>query len=202
MVRTLAVLKLKKRISDILVFARHVAASMKNNPDFPHAPRALEALPGHIEAATRAQTAALSQPKGSAAKVKLEVGRVKLDLEHLRVFVQGMAGAMQPAEAARIIVSAGLFVKGRIARKRQGLAARAGKTSGSVHLTTKFAEKDTLYAWAYSLDQRTWTELALTQKAKTTVKSLVPGTTYFFRARALRRTGAEDWTAPIAFLVA
>jgi hypothetical protein len=201
MVRTLAVSKLKKRINDILVFARHVADSMRNNPDFPSPPPALARLAGHIDAATRAQAAVLSRTVDAATKRNGKVALVKIDVEQLRVHVQGVADAAGPEDAARIIVSAGFFVKRKVARKKQTLSAGAGKTSGSVRLTAIFAGKVALYAWAYSLDQRTWTEVAQTMKAKTTIPSLVPGTKYFFRARALHRKGWNDWSVPIAFLV-
>lgn len=201
MVRTLAILKLKKRISAVLVFAQHVADSMKDNPDFPSPPAALASLPGHIRAATRAQAAVLSRAVGLAAKRDAKLFAVRRALDLLRVYVQRLADAAQPAEAARIIASAGMFVKGKVARGKQTLAAKRGKTVGSVHLTAKFAGKVAAYAWGYSLDQRSWTELSPTMQAKTTIASLVPGTVYFFRARARHRKGADDWATPIAFLV-
>jgi hypothetical protein len=64
-----------------------------------------------------------------------------------------------------------------------------------------FAGKTAVYYWQYSLDQETWTDLPKTLVAKTTTPPLVRGKTYFFRARALRRKGLDDWSTPIAFLV-
>ena len=148
MIRTLAVLKLKKRIADILVFAQHVADSMKGNPAFPSPPRALAELSGQVQAATRAHAAVLSRTAGAAAKRDAKLKQVRLTLETLRVYVQRVADALPREEAATVIVSAGLFVKGKIARKKQTLAAKAGRASGTVRLTSETAGKDAAYSWA------------------------------------------------------
>jgi hypothetical protein len=161
----------------------------------------LARLPAHVEAATRAQAAVLSRTAGAAKRRDVKVADVRLDLEQLRVYVQGLADAAQPEDAARLIVSAGFFVKGKIARAKQTLAARAGKRRGSVHLATKFAGKTALYSWGYSVDRVRWTEVKPTMQAKTTIDSLTPGTRYFFRSRAVHRKGTDDWSTPIELLV-
>jgi hypothetical protein len=201
MARLIAVLKLKKRLNDVLVFAQHVVNSMTGNPFFPSPPPVLAKLRVDIAAAQRAQVAALSRTVGMHTKRNAKMVLVRRGLEQLRVYVQLLADAARPEDAAKIIVSAGLFVKGRVARAKQTLAARAGRTAGTVRLTTVFAGKTAVYYWQYSLDQETWTDLPKTLVAKTTTPPLVRGKTYFFRARALRRKGLDDWSTPIAFLV-
>jgi hypothetical protein len=201
MVRALAVLKLKKRTNEILVFAQHVADSMRDNPRFSPPPAVLAKLPGHIAAARHAQAAVLTRTVGLARRRDVKVRIVRDDLDRVRVHVQRVADVAGGEEAVAIIVSAGLFVKGRIARGKQTLAAKPGRMSGVVLLTAKFAGKTAAYFWAWSVDQVTWTELPKTLKAKTRVDGLVPGTIHYFRSRALTRTGMTDWTTPIAFLV-
>jgi len=73
--------------------------------------------------------------------------------------------------------------------------------SESVLLTAEVAGKVAAYHWAHAIDQETWTAVPQTLKARTTVASLVPGRKSLFRVRAVRRTGTDDWTMPVAFLV-
>ena len=85
---------------------------------------------------------------------------------------------------------------------KQALGVRQGTVSGSVVLSAKSAGKKAAYNWRYSLDQKTWTSLPQTLKAKTGVSGLTAATTYYFRSQALTPKGGEgDWGQIVSFLV-
>ena len=77
-----------------------------------------------------------------------------------------------------------------------------GSVSGTVTLTAKAAATKAAYNWQYSTDQKTWTSLPQTLKAKTAVSGLTSGTTYSFRSQALTpKEGTSDWGQVVSLLV-
>jgi len=201
MVRLAAILKLSKRVKDVIAFADHVVERMTGNPAFPAPKPTLKSVAAHVETLRRAEAATLSRTVGTVATRDGHHAKVRADLEQLRAYVQTLADAVETTQAAVLIKSAGFFLKSRAGRGRQTLSARTGRASGIVRLTAAFAGKVALYEWAYSLDQKKWLLLPPTTVAKTTVESLTPGTTAYFRTRALRRAGMGDWSTPIAFII-
>jgi beta-xylosidase len=82
------------------------------------------------------------------------------------------------------------------------LTVKQGSVSGTVTLSAKAAAKKAAYNWQYSTDQKTWTSLPQTLKAKTGVSGLTAGTTYYFRSQALTPKGGDgDWGQVISLLV-
>ncbi len=82
------------------------------------------------------------------------------------------------------------------------LAVKQGSVSGTVTLSAKAAAKKAAYNWQYSTDQKTWTSLPQTLKAKTSVSGLTSGTIYYFRSQALTpKEGTGDWGQIVALLV-
>ena len=81
-------------------------------------------------------------------------------------------------------------------------SARPGRVSGTVRLMVVSAGKLAGYNWEMSDDGgRTWTTLAPTIVARTSVPALVPLKTYRFRYRVIVRSGPRDWSQPISFVV-
>jgi len=199
--RSVAILKLPKRNNDFIVFAEHVVASMTGNPAFPAPKPPLKSVAAHVAALRRAQATTLTRTVGTAATRTSHRQKVHGDLLQLRSYVQTVADAVDAIKGAALIKSAGFFVKSRAGRGKQALSARAGRASGTVLLTAVVAGKVAAYDWACSLDQKKWSLLTQTMVAKTTVESLTPGTTVYFRTRAHRRAGVGDWSDPIAYLV-
>jgi hypothetical protein len=199
--RSVATLKLPRRINDIIAVAQHVVDSMTDNPAFPSPKPSLKSVAAHVEALRRAHAATLMRTVGTAATRDTHLNRVCDDLRQLLSYVQSFANRLDATKGAALIKSAGFSVKSRAGRGKQTLSARAGKASGAVHLTAVVAGKVAAYDWGYSLDMKKWSLLPRTLVAKTTVDSLTPGTTAYFRCSALRRTGMGDWSDPIAFVV-
>jgi hypothetical protein len=200
MVAPVAVLKLAKRINDVVAFAQHVVLSMEGNPDLPEPTLPLSTLQSDIDSLARAQAAVLSRTQGSTSARDACLDRVRWDLQRLRSYVQTVANGLDATEGARVIASSGLAVKRRGVHPKQATAALAGPVSGAVRLTAPFAGKRAAYAWEYAEGAATYSALPDTMQASTTVDALTPGRSYRFRVRARTSAGIGDWSDPVVFL--
>jgi len=199
MVRPYAVLKLDKRIHNVIAFAGHVVQSMTNNPDFPSPAPPLASVQADIDALSRAQSTVRSRLHGAAKTRDSYLATVRLDLGSLIAYVQTLAHGADVDVAAQLIASSGFFIKRRGVHPKQQAAAVPGRVSGSVRLTAPFAGKRAAYAWEVSEATGAWTALPDTTQASTRIDSLTPGCFYRFRWRALTRTGMGDWSEPVVF---
>jgi hypothetical protein len=200
MVAPVVVLKLAKRINDVIAFAQHVVLSMNGNPDLPEPTLPLPTLQSDIDALALAQAAVLSRARGSASARDACLARVVFHLQRLRVDVQTVAHGLEATEAARMIASSGFAVKRRGVHPKQPAAAVAGPVSGVVRLTAPFAGKRAVYSWEYAEGEAEWSALPDTMQASTTIDALTPGSGYRFRARARTGAGIGAWSNPIVFL--
>jgi len=198
----IAVLKLSHRINNIIAFAQTVLAAMEAaKATFPAPVPSMTAFQADIAALVTAETAALARTKGAVEirNAKLEV--VKTDLENLRTYVQTVADAANPSTAEAVVESSGMFLRKVTLPKKAELTIDQGLVTGSVVLRAKAVAKRASYDWQYSVDQKTWTSLRSTLQAKTTLSGLTAGTTYYFRVQGVVRTGEENWSGIVAFLV-
>jgi len=201
MARSIAVLKLSHRVKNVVSYAQSVASAMTNNASFPSPNPTLAQLEADVAALATAEAAVLARTKGAAEmrNTKLEV--VRGDLEKLKTYVQGVADAAPPANAEAIVQSAGMGVRKRTLHNKAEIAAKQGSVSGGVNLAAKAPAKRAAYAWQYSTDQKTWTSIPQTLKAKTGVSGLTAGTTYYFRVQVLTKTGESNVSQVTALLV-
>ena len=201
MARSIAVLKLSPRVKNVIAYAQSVASAMANNTAFPSPNPTLTAFEADVAALATAEAAVLARTKGAAEmrNTKLEV--VRGDLEKLKTYVQGVADAATPAIAEAIIQSAGMGLRKITLHNKAEIAAKQGSVTGSVNLVAKAPAKRAAYTWQYSTDQKTWTSIPSTLKAKTGVSGLTAGTTYFFRSQALTPKGEGDWGQMVSLLV-
>jgi hypothetical protein len=175
---------------------------MTGNATFPTPNPTLATFQADIEAVVTAETAALARTKGAADTRNAKLAVVKADLESLKNYVQNVVDASNPGNAESIIGSAGMAVRKVTLRNKPALAVKQGTVSGTVTLAAKAAAKKAAYNWQYSTDQKTWTSLPQTLKAKTGVSGLTSATTYSFRSQALTPKGGEsDWGQTIFLLV-
>ena len=200
MVAPVAVLKLAKRINDVVAFAQHVVLSMHGNPDLPEPTLPLSTLQSDIDSLARGQAAVLSRTRGSTSARDACLARVRLHLQRLRSYVQVVANGLEATEAARVIASSGLAVKRRGVHPKQAAAAVPGPVSGAVRVTAPFAGKRAAYAWQYAEGAAEWSALPDTMQASTTIDALTPGRFYRFRVRARTSAGIGDWSDPVVFL--
>jgi hypothetical protein len=200
--KAIAVLKLSNKVNDVIAFAQAVATSMAAaKTTFPAPVPTITAFQADIASLVTSETAAMGRTKGAVEtrNAKLEV--VKGDLENLRSYVQTVADAANPTNAAAIIESSGMNLRAVTLPDKSALKVRQGLVSGAVLLMAKAAGRRATYTWQYSSDQKTWTTLPQTLEAKTSLSGLTSATTYYFRVQALLRTGQGNWGEIVSFLV-
>jgi hypothetical protein len=197
----IAVLNLPEQAGALITYGKKVAVSLKANPQFA---KVNPTVP-EIEAAVTALDTSETAVGGGPAKTKqrnVDRRALILLLGHARDFVQGLAEQQQSAaEAEAVIVSAGMFVKKVTKPSKAELGVKQGALSGIVLLFARAVAPNAAYYWQWSTDQASWTSSPETMTAKTTINGLVAGTSYFFRFRALTRTGATEWSQVVSFLV-
>ena len=199
--RSLASLKLPKKVPALITQAQNIVQAMTNNPSFPSPTPALATVTQATHDLTTAETATLSHTKGAATtRNEKRVVLVKM-LEQLKAHVQSVADA-NVENAASMIQSAGMAVKKPAARAPRVFAAKAGTVSGSVTLVARAAARRASYEWQYSTDAgKTWLAAPNTLQAKTTVSGLTPGATVEFRYRPVTKKGEGDWSQPSSLIV-
>jgi hypothetical protein len=199
--RSIAVLKLSPRIKNVITFAQAVASAATDNASFPSPNPPLATLQADITALSIAETAVLARTKGAVEVRNAKLATLRTDLETLKAYVQGVADAANPTNAASIIESAGMTVRTITLHDKPALGVKQGSVSGSVNLAAKAPAHRASYAWQYSTDQKTWTSVPQTLQAKTGVSGLTAGTTYYFRVQVLTMTGEGDWSQIVSLLV-
>jgi hypothetical protein len=200
--RAIAVLKMSPKVKSLITFAQSVATTMTDNSTFPSPSPTLTTFQADIAALVTAETAALARAKGAADTRNAKLAVVRADLESLKNYVQNVVDASNPANAESIIGSAGMAIRKVTLHDKPALTVKQGSVSGTVTLSAKAAAKKAAYNWQYSTDQKTWTSLPQTLKAKTGVSGLTAGTTYYFRSQALTPKGGDgDWGQVISLLV-
>ena len=118
----------------------------------------------------------------------------------LKAYVQSVADA-NAAESESIIKSVGMDVGQNSSRTKPTIAVKQGKAPGSVVLEAKALPRPVQYRWQMSTDQKTWTDLPETFKAKTTIYGLTPATVYSFRLRTVTNDGPSDWSVVVSTIV-
>jgi hypothetical protein len=190
------------KVKSLITFAQSVATTMTGNTSFPSPTPPLATFQTNIAALVDAETAVVARTKGAAGTRNAKLAVVRGDLASLRTYVQGVVDAANPANGESIIGSAGMAVRKVTLHDKPALAVKQGAVSGTVTLSAKAAAVKAAYNWEYSTDQKTWTSLPQTLKAKTGVSGLTAGTTYFFRSQALTPKGGEgNWGQVVSLLV-
>jgi hypothetical protein len=200
--RAIAVLKMSRKVKNLITFAQSVASAIgSNSGSFPTPNPPLATLQADISALVTAETAALSRAKGAVETRNAKLAVVKNDLELIKTYVQSVADAAVPTDAEAVIQNAGMAIRKVTLHDKATLNAEQGSVSGTVVLTAKAVAKRAAYSWQYSTDQKTWTSVPSTIQAKTGVSGLTSGTLYYFRMQPLTPTGEGDWTQIVSLVV-
>jgi hypothetical protein len=194
--RSLASLKLPRRVSQLVTYAQGIVTSMTNNPHFPSPVPPLSSVASVLADLATAETQALTRVKGAVAARNEKRGALVSSLQQLRSYVQVTADG-NPENASSIIESAGLAVKKAPDRAPRVFAAKQGTISGTVKVEAPSAGHRAAYEWEYSIDGgKTWVAMPPTLQAKTSITGLTPGSSAQFRYRWVIKTGASDWSQP------
>lgn len=128
----------------------------------------------------------------------------------LRAYIQGLADAANPDNAAAIIEAGGLLVAKAAQRQKAILKAMLAATAGVVHLDANAsalvgpenASKKVTFNWEMSADGgKTWSNAGATPYAKTDVTGLAPMTTYSFRVSVTVAKVTGPWSQAVSLLV-
>jgi len=186
----------------ILALAKAIATAVAANKLlFPAPNPSLAQLTSDIAALDVAETATHTRATGTVETRNAKLAVVNSDLDLLRAYVQTVADA-DPANAASIATSAGMFVRKATTKVKQDLTAKPNKTlSGSVDVVVKASSSRESQEWQYSLDGKTWVDAPPTLQSKTTIAGFTPGTIAYFRHRAVTKTGRTDWSQPVSLMV-
>jgi hypothetical protein len=199
--RSIAVLKYPKQVPALVTFAQAIVTAMTGNTNFPKPTPMLPDVTQAIADLAAAQTAAQARTHGAVVTRNQKKIALVAKLELLKAYIQNVADADRE-QASGIIESASLSVRKVPVRAKRTFAAKLGAVSGTVLVSTPSAGHRASYDWQYSADAgKTWLTLPTTLQAKTSLKALVPGSTYSFRYRAVTKGGVGDWSEPVAILV-
>lgn len=201
MARSVAVLKLSNRIKNVISYAQSVATALTSNAHFPTPTPTLATFQSDIAALNAAESAVLSRTKGAVEVRNAKLAIVRNDLENLKTYIQGVANVAAPADAEAIIASSGMAVRKVTLHDKPALNVKQGSVTGTVNLAAKATAKKASYIWQYSTDQKTWTNVPQTLKAKTGVAGLTAGTQYYFRFQSVTPTGLGDFSQTVAMIV-
>ena len=178
---------------DLITYAKCIVAALANNPYFPGV--SLVAVMAAIAALDAAETAAGTGAHGTAQDRNTKRLKLKLELNHLREYVQLIVEtAVSVTQAATMIESAGMRVRKSSARVKPALSAKYSKVSGEVILSAKAVRGAKSYYWQFSLDQTNWSSAPETTQTSTTIGGLTPGHVYYFRFRTLGNAGLSDYS--------
>jgi len=178
----------------VIARAKHIVSSIAANPSIfktPNPPIAVSNA--HISDAEAAQAAVATRAQGAVEVRDAKLRIVMADLRTTALYVEEVANLDVPTAEATIRAS-GLEVRKATARTKQDFAVKQAAVSGSVTLDAKAAGTRAAYNWQSSLDQKVWTDLSQTVKARVTVTGLGVGVLYYFRVCSVTRNGKSDWS--------
>jgi hypothetical protein len=199
--RAIAVLKLSPKVKNVVAFAQSMVTAMTDNTSFPSPNPPLATFQANVTALMNAEAAVLARTKGAVEDRNAKLAVLKTNLETQKAYVQEVADAANPTNAATIIESAGMTTRTITLHDKPALGVKQGSVSGTVNLAAKAPAHRAAYAWQYSTDQKTWTSVPQTLQAKTGVSGLTAGTLYYFRVQVLTMTGEGDWSQIVSLLV-
>lgn len=195
--RSLATLKLPRRVGLLIPNAEAIVASMTDNPHFPAPVPPLWVVSKAVTDLQNAETATLTRATGTVATRNEKRTMLVSLLNQLRGYVQVTADADQE-NASAIIESAGLFLRKEPERPLRVFSAKPGSASGEVKLVAPFAGRGTSYEWEYSIDGgATWLAMPPTIQSSTTLLGLTPGSSVMFKYRCVTRRGVSGWSHAI-----
>lgn len=196
--RIIVVLNFPDAVAVFIIYSKGIYLAMFENPLFEALAAKVVELFVDITALEVAEAGfKKKKPTHSGSERDEALEKVKSDLRSLRNHVQEMADA-DPASALSIIESAGMSAKNESVHGKQQNTAKDGVESGSVKLTGEGAGPHT---WRISTDEKEWTLLKPSRKAKTTINGLKPGENYYFQNQRILPNDEEcEWSQSVKIM--
>ena len=196
----LVVLNLPTPTPALIVRANAIVGGMSADPTmFPSPNPPLATVTAQINTLASAETACETHTAGTVAIRDAAKKTLVTSLHALKAYVQLLVNA-SPAEAQPIAQAAAMALKKKKAAGKLPLTIKS-IASGTVQLVAKATAGSGAYEWQYSTDGKTWVSTPSSTQSKTTIPNLQPGTTLYFRQRAITKTGPSDWGDPVVHVV-
>jgi len=127
----------------------------------------------------------------------------------LQAYIQGLANALSPDDAAAVIKNAGMVVAQAGTHHKAELSAVLTSMPGNVHLEANRAllvgkadaAKNATFNWSWSSDGKTWNNAPSTPYASADIPGLALMTTYSFRVCVTVAKATGPWSQPVSILV-
>lgn len=202
--REIAVLKLQYQIPKLISQARKIVLAMTGNPNFPATFPAnipsLAVINNEINALDSAMIIAKTKSLGSIEVRETKKEALLKDLRALLSYVQIIADN-NLSNAALIIKSAGMDIKGFTGINKQHFEVKHGRLSGMVNLIAKCVSRRASYQWQISSDGIKWTNLPYTLQSRCSVLDLNLGEKYYFRFNSITKDGEGNWSQIASIIV-
>jgi hypothetical protein len=200
MLRVRVALNVPRTIPRAIVYAQSIAAALKGNPAFPSPTPSIPSFEADLAALEASQVRTLTHIFGAAAERDARFASVMSDLDVLRNYVETVAN-QSAADAAAIIESSGMSVRGAPGHGKPPFEAKQGRTPETAHLVARAAKTRGSYDWQQSSDGVTWIDLPRTVRADAEVTGLTAGVRYWFRYRTLTKEGVSAFRDVVSLLV-
>ena len=199
--RLILVLLWPSRPGDVVGFVEAILAAMFNSTYFTNPTPTQPVLQADL--ATFIKALGASQTKAEGTKEVRDEAEHALK-SHVRQLMQFAQAAMDAnlSQAALMAASSGFQTKKSAKRTKPDVELKWGLVSGTVVMIVKSLGIHVTYFYAFSSDQKVWTNLTPSHYASATVSGLTPGVTYYFRFQTLKPgVGMSDWSQTYAILV-
>jgi hypothetical protein len=190
----------KLTILQLIYFAKHVIASMTNNPHFSSPSPSLASMSTNIQNLEAAVAAAKYGPPTATEDMHAKKKVLYDAMKQMGAYVEGIAN-LDPPNAAAIATSAGVGLKNDPKPRASGFRLTLTGVPGQVKLYA-LSVKAASYKWEYTLtpaDASSWISLD-TNVAKLLITGLTSGQRYSFRVAAVLKT-LQPWSQVISTLV-
>jgi hypothetical protein len=185
-----------------LVKATAIRDKMTGNSNFPNPTPTLATVTAQLDKAKASLQAAQSKAHGASSPMHADIKALLVLLDQLASYVTAVANA-DGENAIAITESSGMSVKKQPLRLPKTFTAVAGKTPGSVSLSTK-AIKGSVYIYEMSTDPTNatlWTVISTDNKVKYTKTGLTSGTRYYFRVALITKSVQAPWSAVLNVII-
>lgn len=198
----IAVIKMPKKIGDIIIRLQQTVTKLTNNTYFPTGWIAGTLTQAQFTLDVNAYIQQVTNVKnhvaGAVGLRNAAWATLKADLQLILAMVQAKANA-NPSNAEAIITSVGFFVKTSKPKEKQTNDAVNTEITGTVLLTADAAGH---HEWQMSKDMITIIPLPGTDTSKTYVHGLNPGDVWYFRNHKVNTKKATyNWSPWVKVLI-